>query len=150
MCGIAFAAGLSALCDTHACLRPGQAPILWAYWMRAVALLGCTAGVLALQGMAAAPHTCKSANSVTSCDPRTCDPVSADTPAHPAAASHVQPPTMPGAQVASTVALLMFGAVGAWLGGAKRIRAALRVLIGGWLAMMITFGTGRLFGEDPA
>ncbi len=57
---------------------------------------------------------------------------------------------MPGAQIASTVALLMFGAVGAWLGGAKRIRAALRVLIGGWLAMGITFGTGRLFGEDPA
>ena len=54
------------------------------------------------------------------------------------------------AQIASTAALLMFGAVGAWLGGAKRIRAALRVLIGGWLAMGITFGTGRLFGEDPA
>lgn len=53
-------------------------------------------------------------------------------------------------QIASTGALLMFGAVGAWLGGAKRIRAAMRVLVGGWLAMAITFGTGRLFGEDPA
>ncbi|KAK9827265.1 hypothetical protein WJX81_005507 [Elliptochloris bilobata] len=52
--------------------------------------------------------------------------------------------------IASTAALLLFGAVGAWLGGAKRIRAALRVLVGGWLAMGITAGTGRLFGEDPA
>ena len=50
--------------------------------------------------------------------------------------------TLPYApQIASTAALLIFGAVGAWLGGAKRIRAALRVLVGGWLAMGVTFGT---------
>ncbi|CAL8470039.1 g9581 [Coccomyxa elongata] len=49
----------------------------------------------------------------------------------------------------ATVALLTFGATGAWLGGAKRVRAALRVLLGGWLAMGITFGVGYLFGENP-
>ena len=48
--------------------------------------------------------------------------------------------------VASTVALLLFGALGAWLGGAKKVRAALRVVIGGWLAMGITFGIGRAIG----
>ncbi|EIE25830.1 DUF125-domain-containing protein [Coccomyxa subellipsoidea C-169] len=52
-------------------------------------------------------------------------------------------------QVLATFALLTFGATGAWLGGAKRVRAALRVLIGGWLAMGITFGVGFLFGENP-
>ncbi|KAK9916061.1 hypothetical protein WJX75_008011 [Coccomyxa subellipsoidea] len=49
----------------------------------------------------------------------------------------------------ATLALMTFGATGAWLGGAKRVRAALRVLVGGWLAMLITFGVGFLFGENP-
>jgi hypothetical protein len=34
-------------------------------------------------------------------------------------------------------------------GGAKRVRAAVRVLLGGWAAMLITFGVGFLFGENP-
>lgn len=45
------------------------------------------------------------------------------------------------------LAQLMNGSAAA--GGAKRVRAALRVLVGGWLAMLITFGVGFLFGENP-
>ena len=52
--------------------------------------------------------------------------------------------------VASTVALMIFGAVGAWLGGAHRVKAALRVLVGGWLAFVLTYGVGKLFGESAA
>ncbi len=36
----------------------------------------------------------------------------------------------------STAALILFGATGAYLGGAKLWKGALRVLIGGWLAMV--------------
>ena len=49
----------------------------------------------------------------------------------------------------STVALLVFGAVGAYLGGAKKVRAALRVLIGGWLAFGATYGVGLAFKQIP-
>jgi vacuolar iron transporter family protein len=49
--------------------------------------------------------------------------------------------------VASTVALLALGITAAWLGGAKKGWAALRVLIGGWMAMGITYGIGRLTGS---
>jgi vacuolar iron transporter family protein len=52
--------------------------------------------------------------------------------------------------IASTVALLAFGVTGAWLGGAKKGQAALRVVIGGWLAMGITYGIGRLTGSGGA
>ncbi|CAI9786218.1 unnamed protein product [Fraxinus pennsylvanica] len=41
---------------------------------------------------------------------------------------------------AVSVALLGFGGVGAFLGRAPLVRSSLRVLIGGWLAMGITFG----------
>ena len=47
--------------------------------------------------------------------------------------------------VAATAALAAFGAIGAWLGGAGMVKPALRVLVGGWLAMAITYGAGRLF-----
>jgi vacuolar iron transporter family protein len=47
--------------------------------------------------------------------------------------------------IASTFALLAFGAIGAWLGGAGAIVPALRVLLGGWAAGGITYGAGRLF-----
>ncbi|KAG6546038.1 hypothetical protein Mapa_012443 [Marchantia paleacea] len=46
----------------------------------------------------------------------------------------------------SSFALAAFGAAGARLGGAPMIRAALRVLIGGWLAMLLTYGILRLLG----
>jgi VIT1/CCC1 family predicted Fe2+/Mn2+ transporter len=51
---------------------------------------------------------------------------------------------------ASTVGLLLFGALGAWLGGAALWKGALRVLVGGWIAMALTFGIGRLFGVQAA
>jgi VIT1/CCC1 family predicted Fe2+/Mn2+ transporter len=44
----------------------------------------------------------------------------------------------------STMALAGFGAIGAKLGGASMTKAALRVLIGGWIAMVITYGVLRL------
>lgn len=75
--------------------------------------------------------------------------------------------------VASTVALILFGTVGAWVGGAHKVnmvmycfvvsllqpfkslsvvqlRASLRVLLGGWLAFGVTYLVGRLFGEGAA
>ncbi len=48
--------------------------------------------------------------------------------------------------LASTVALLCFGMLGAGLGGASLARGGVRVVIGGWLAMGITYGFGRAFG----
>lgn len=46
---------------------------------------------------------------------------------------------------ASTGALASFGAIGAWLGGASKLLPAVRVLLGGWAAMGITFAFGTLF-----
>jgi len=46
--------------------------------------------------------------------------------------------------IASTLALVGFGALGAWLGGATIGPAAIRVLIGGWIAMLITYGMLKL------
>ncbi|XP_062185391.1 vacuolar iron transporter homolog 2-like [Phragmites australis] len=48
--------------------------------------------------------------------------------------------------VASSVGLAGFGVAGAYLGGANIVRSGLRVLVGGWLAMLVTFGVLRLFG----
>ena len=47
--------------------------------------------------------------------------------------------------VTSALALLAFGVIGAAFGGASVVRGGLRVLIGGALAMGITYGVGRLF-----
>jgi len=44
------------------------------------------------------------------------------------------------------VALCALGVLGATLGGAPRTRAALRVGIGGALALAVTYGIGALFG----
>ncbi|MEZ0311951.1 MAG: VIT family protein [Myxococcota bacterium] len=46
----------------------------------------------------------------------------------------------------SLAALASLGALGAHLGGALRLRAALRVTIGGVIAMGISAGVGHLFG----
>ena len=43
-----------------------------------------------------------------------------------------------------TLALIVFGDLGAFLGKAPRVKSTLRVLIGGWLAMAITFGLTKL------
>lgn len=50
--------------------------------------------------------------------------------------------------VASLVALAISGSIGAFIGGGHRLRAALRVLIGGGLAMLITSLLGHLIGAN--
>jgi len=47
--------------------------------------------------------------------------------------------------VASSIALAGFGTTGAVLGGANLWVGALRVVIGGWLAMACTYGIGVAF-----
>ncbi|KAL2343727.1 hypothetical protein Fmac_005012 [Flemingia macrophylla] len=49
--------------------------------------------------------------------------------------------------VAASLALLVFGVVGAVLGKTPVTRSCLRVLIGGWMAMSITFGLTKLIGS---
>ncbi|CAK9313493.1 unnamed protein product [Citrullus colocynthis] len=49
---------------------------------------------------------------------------------------------------AVTLALVMFGWLGAVLGKASPIKSAARVLVGGWLAMAITFGLTKLIGAS--
>ncbi|AAF80647.1 putative Ccc1 family protein [Arabidopsis thaliana] len=52
-----------------------------------------------------------------------------------------------GAIVAAvTLALVMFGWLGAVLGKAPVFKSSARVLIGGWLAMAVTFGLTKLIG----
>lgn len=48
--------------------------------------------------------------------------------------------------VAVLIALIITGMVSANLGGAKKLRATIRVVIGGIIAMLVTFGVGTLFG----
>ncbi|KAL9234177.1 hypothetical protein vseg_009076 [Gypsophila vaccaria] len=49
---------------------------------------------------------------------------------------------------AVTVALVVFGWLGAVLGGAPVCRASVRVLLGGWVAMAVTFGLTKLIGSN--
>jgi VIT1/CCC1 family predicted Fe2+/Mn2+ transporter len=51
-----------------------------------------------------------------------------------------------GTFVSVIVALFFTGVLSANAGGASRRKAALRVVTGGFLAMIITFGIGKLFG----
>ncbi|XP_042481869.1 vacuolar iron transporter homolog 4-like [Macadamia integrifolia] len=46
----------------------------------------------------------------------------------------------------SSLALVVFGWVGAFLGKAPVKRSCFRVLVGGWFAMAITYGLSRLIG----
>ena len=46
-----------------------------------------------------------------------------------------------------SLALLVFGGLGAFLGKAPYVKSSLRVLIGGWLAMAVTFGLTKLAGH---
>jgi VIT1/CCC1 family predicted Fe2+/Mn2+ transporter len=48
--------------------------------------------------------------------------------------------------VAVLIALIATGIVSANLGGAKKLRATIRVVVGGIIAMVVTFGVGTLFG----
>ena len=63
------------------------------------------------------------------------------------AASFIQAevPRLVSLIVASLVTLAALGATGAALGGAPKWKGSLRVLVGGGLAMAITYGIGRLF-----
>ncbi|XP_074263719.1 vacuolar iron transporter homolog 3-like [Silene latifolia] len=49
---------------------------------------------------------------------------------------------------AVTVALAVFGWLGAVLGGAPVVRASARVLVGGWIAMALTFGLTKWMGSN--
>lgn len=46
-----------------------------------------------------------------------------------------------------SLALLAFGGLGALLGKAPVVKSSLRVLIGGWLAMGLTYGLTKLVGS---
>lgn len=50
--------------------------------------------------------------------------------------------------IASLIALAVSGAIGAYIGGGHKVRAAARVLIGGSAAMAITFAVGHLIGAS--
>lgn len=50
--------------------------------------------------------------------------------------------------VVSSLALVVFGGVGAHLGGSPVKVSAVRVLIGGWIAMGITYGLLKPFDKD--
>jgi VIT1/CCC1 family predicted Fe2+/Mn2+ transporter len=45
----------------------------------------------------------------------------------------------------SALALCFFGALGAHLGGANRVKGAVRVFVGGSIAMAATYGIGAAF-----
>ncbi|MCL7025343.1 hypothetical protein MKW94_022431 [Papaver nudicaule] len=49
---------------------------------------------------------------------------------------------------ATSLALLVFGGLGAVLGKAPLVKSSLRVLIGGWIAMAITYGLTKLIGTS--
>jgi VIT1/CCC1 family predicted Fe2+/Mn2+ transporter len=44
------------------------------------------------------------------------------------------------------IALVLTGTVSAMLGGARKRRAVLRVVLGGALAMLVTYGIGQMVG----
>ncbi|KAI4331347.1 hypothetical protein MLD38_029540 [Melastoma candidum] len=50
--------------------------------------------------------------------------------------------------VVATVALAVFGGMGAYLGGSSVRVSAMRVLLGGWIAMGITYGLLKTFDRD--
>ncbi|XP_059075362.1 vacuolar iron transporter homolog 3-like [Cryptomeria japonica] len=45
----------------------------------------------------------------------------------------------------SSLLLMIFGAIGAYFGRSSIVKGSLRVLSGGWLAMLVTYGLLRLF-----
>lgn len=52
---------------------------------------------------------------------------------------------VPGTFVFVIIALAITGTLSAFVGGAKPLKATLRVMLGGALAMIVTFGIGHLF-----
>ncbi|MCL7022884.1 hypothetical protein MKW94_028305 [Papaver nudicaule] len=49
---------------------------------------------------------------------------------------------------ATSLTLLVFGVLGAVLGKSPLVRSSLRVLVGGWIAMAITYGLTKLVGKS--
>ncbi|KAI3448286.1 hypothetical protein Pfo_004951 [Paulownia fortunei] len=49
---------------------------------------------------------------------------------------------------ATTLALVAFGGIGAVLGRTRVVRSCARVLVGGWMAMAITFGLTKLLNTS--
>ncbi|GLJ22915.1 hypothetical protein SUGI_0432280 [Cryptomeria japonica] len=45
----------------------------------------------------------------------------------------------------SSLALTMFGAIGAYFGRSSLVKGSVRILMGGWLAMLVTYGLLRFF-----
>ena len=52
----------------------------------------------------------------------------------------------PATLVAVLIALIITGSLSAHAGGASKMRATIRVVLGGIAAMAITYGIGKLFG----
>ncbi|KAF2291662.1 hypothetical protein GH714_027965 [Hevea brasiliensis] len=50
--------------------------------------------------------------------------------------------------VVTSIALALFGSLGAFLGGSAVTTSAVRVLVGGWIAMAITYGLLKPFDSD--
>jgi len=67
----------------------------------------------------------------------------------PTLAAFLSPPgtTIETVSAAALIFLLALGALGAWLGGAKIVRPALRVGFWGAVAMAVTAGIGALVGK---
>ena len=57
---------------------------------------------------------------------------------------------VPGTFIAVLLALALTGYVAAWIGGASRVRAVARTVIGGAIALAATFLVGTLFGTTVA
>lgn len=60
----------------------------------------------------------------------------------------VSPPSLyvPMTFIAVVVALIITGSLSAHAGGASKAKATIRIVLGGVLAMIVTFGIGKLFG----
>ncbi|PON64163.1 Ccc1-like protein [Parasponia andersonii] len=50
--------------------------------------------------------------------------------------------------VVATVALAVFGGLGAWLGGSPPKASVVRVVVGGWFAMAVTYGMLKPFDRE--
>ncbi|XP_004289023.1 PREDICTED: vacuolar iron transporter homolog 4-like [Fragaria vesca subsp. vesca] len=50
--------------------------------------------------------------------------------------------------VVTSIALALFGAIGARMGGSPVRISAIRVMVGGWIAMAVTYGLLRPFDKD--
>jgi len=52
--------------------------------------------------------------------------------------------------LSTTVGLLVFGILGAYLGGASLLKGGMRVILGGWLALGVSYGIGQAFDVGVA